>query len=41
MDSLQLLLDGFATAIQPQYLAFAFLGVFNRIEVVDPPYMPP
>ena len=26
MDSLQLLLDGFATAIQPQYLAFAFLG---------------
>src|SRR5699024_6892390 len=26
VDSLQLLLDGFATAVQPQYLAFAFLG---------------
>ncbi|MFC4139640.1 MULTISPECIES: tripartite tricarboxylate transporter permease [unclassified Microbacterium] len=27
MDSWSLLLDGFATAIQPQYLVFAFLGV--------------
>ncbi|MFJ2504775.1 tripartite tricarboxylate transporter permease [Microbacterium sp. NPDC087592] len=28
MDSWTLLLEGFATALQPQYLAFAFLGVF-------------
>lgn len=27
MDSIQLLLDGFATALQPQYLLFSFLGV--------------
>lgn len=28
MDSWTLLLEGFATALQPQYLGFAFLGVF-------------
>jgi putative tricarboxylic transport membrane protein len=27
MDNLNLLLEGFATALQPEYLAFAFLGV--------------
>jgi len=27
VDSLQLLMDGFATALQPQYLLYAFIGV--------------
>ena len=28
MDSWSLLLEGFATALQPQYLMWAFIGVF-------------
>ena len=29
MDNISLLLEGFATALQPQYLLFAFLGAWG------------
>ena len=49
MDTLNLLMQGFITAATPINLMWAFVGciigtavgVFSRMDVVEPPYMAP